>query len=72
MGEVRASIILNGKAIGIWEWDKKSKRINVKYFTNPSLKTKKKVEDIKQQFEFSLYPDQQITLFNNFESRQIL
>lgn len=63
IGEVRASIIHNGKAIGVWEWDKKYKHIHIIFFTDPSSSTKKKVEQVKERFEQMLYPSQQLTLF---------
>jgi hypothetical protein len=32
IGEVRASVVAQGKVVGLWEWDKKVKKINVKLF----------------------------------------
>lgn len=64
IGEVRASIMYNGKAIGIWEWDKKYKCINLQYFSNPEQQIKKKVESIKEYYEFMLNPNRQMTLFD--------
>ncbi len=66
IGEVRASILCNGKAIGIWEWDKKNKKIELEYFFNPSKSIKKRVKEIKEHYECILYPNQQITLFDNY------
>ena len=57
IGEVRASIIHNGKAIGIWTWDKKRKKINLDYFTSVDTITSKKVEDVKKEFEAILAPN---------------
>jgi len=65
IGEVRASIMHNGKAIGIWEWDKKNKHINLEYFSDSNPRVKEEVKKVKEQFEFMLYPDRQITLFDN-------
>lgn len=65
IGEVRASILCNGKAIGIWEWDKKNKCINLNYFSCPNKQVKRKVEQIKEQYENILYANRQITLFDN-------
>lgn len=65
IGEVRASIIYNGKAIGVWEWDKKNKYINLNYFSNPDKQVKRKVNEIKEQYENILYTNRQITLFDN-------
>lgn len=65
IGEVRASIICNGKAIGIWEWDKKKKCINFNFFSNQSKQVKIKVNKIKEQYENMLYPNRQFTLFDN-------
>lgn len=65
IGEVRASIICNGKAIGIWEWDKKNKCIHLNYFSNPDKQVKRKVKEIKEQYENILYTNRQITLFDN-------
>lgn len=65
IGEVRASILCNGKAIGIWEWDKKNKCINLNYFSCPDKQVKRKVEQIKEQYENILYANRQITLFDN-------
>ena len=64
IGEVRASIMHNGKAIGVWEWDKKYKCINLQYFSNPGQQIKKKVERIKEDYEFMLNPNRQMTLFD--------
>ena len=66
IGEVRVSILCNGKAIGIWEWDKKNKKIELEYFFNPSKSIKKRVKEIKEHYECILYPNQQITLFDNY------
>lgn len=65
IGEVRASIMYNGKAIGIWEWDKKYKRINLQYFYIPNQQIKKKVEKMKEYYEYMLNPNRQITLFDS-------
>lgn len=65
IGEVRASIICNGKAIGTWEWDKKKKKIKIEYFSIPSPSIKRKVQEIKEQYECILFPNQQITLIDN-------
>lgn len=65
IGEVRASIMYNGKAIGIWEWDKKYKRINLQYFYIPNQQIKKMVEKMKEYYEFMLNPNRQITLFDS-------
>jgi hypothetical protein len=32
IGEVRASVVAQGNVVGIWEWDKKVRKINVKLF----------------------------------------
>lgn len=66
IGEVRASILCNGKAIGIWEWDKKNKKIKLEYFFEPSKSIKRRVKEIKERYECILYPNQQITLFDNY------
>lgn len=66
IGEVRASIISNGKAIGIWKWDKKDKEIKVEYFFSINKSVKKKVQDIKEQYENILCQNRQITLFDNY------
>lgn len=66
IGEVRASIIYNGKAIGIWEWDKKQKHIILQYFSNPTTSIKREVERIKECYENILCPNRQITLFDGF------
>ena len=66
IGEVRASILCNGKAIGIWEWDKKNKKIELEYFFNPNESIKRKVKEIKEHYERMLFPDQQITLFDSY------
>lgn len=66
IGEVRASILCNGKAIGIWEWDKKNKKIELEYFFNPSKSIKRRIKEIKEYYECILYPNQQITLFDNY------
>lgn len=63
IGEVRASIIHNGKAIGVWEWDRKNKYIHTNFFSDPSFPTKQKVKQIKERFEQILYPCQQFSLF---------
>ena len=65
IGEVRASILCNGKAIGIWKWDKKNKKIELEYFFNPNESIKRKVKEIKELYESMLFPDQQITLFDH-------
>ncbi len=66
IGEVRASILYNGKAIGIWEWDKKNKQINLHYFSNLSRRIKRKVEEVKEYYELMLFPNRQISLFDNY------
>ena len=66
IGEVRASIIYNGKAIGIWEWDKKQKHIILQYFSNPASSIKREVKRIKEYYENILCPNRQITLFDGF------
>ena len=63
IGEVRASIIHNGKAIGIWEWDKKSKNIKLEYFSSPEKKVKEQVELQKSKYEAILFPTQQLSIF---------
>lgn len=63
IGEVRASIIHNGKAIGIWEWDKKSKNIKLEYFSSPEKKVKEQVELQKSKYETILFPNQQLSIF---------
>ena len=65
IGEVRASILYNGKAIGIWEWDKKNKHINLHYFSNPSQQIKKKVREMKEHYESMLFPNRQMSLFDS-------
>ena len=63
IGEVRASIIHNGKAIGIWEWDKKNKKIKLEYFSVPPKKVKEQVELLKDKYEAILFPNQQLSFF---------
>lgn len=63
IGEVRASIICNGRVIGVWEWDKKEKHIHICFFTDQNSSIKKKVEQVKEKFEQILYQNQQLTLF---------
>ena len=56
IGEVRPSIIINGKAAGIWTWDKKDKKINTKLFRKMDKDTMKKIKCIKNEYENLLYP----------------
>lgn len=65
IGEVRASIICKGKSIGIWEWNKKNKLIDLNYFDIPNSQIKKEVKKIKEKFECMLHSERQITLFDN-------
>ncbi len=54
IGEVRASILLNGVIVGIWNWDKTKKYIQYKTFDNVSkhthIKIKKEVEKLEKCF----------------------
>ena len=63
IGEVMPGIMHNGKAIGIWKWDKKNKQIITEYFANVGTDINKKVNFIKEKYEHILYPNQQLNLF---------
>lgn len=65
IGEVRASILYNGKAIGVWEWDKKDKGIKVNFFVQPDKSLKKRVWEIKEEYESMLCQNRQMTLFDS-------
>lgn len=65
IGEVRASVMYNGKAIGIWEWDKKNKKIKIDYFETPGKSTQKRIQEMKEQYESMLCQTRQITLFDS-------
>lgn len=64
IGEVRASIIYNGKAIGVWEWDKKLKNIKITYFYKVPKKIQQLVQKKKKMYESMLYPNQQLSLWD--------
>lgn len=64
IGEVRASIIHNGKAIGIWEWDKKSKNIVLNYFNTVPKRIKDCVEETKKRYEIMLFPNRQMNIWS--------
>jgi len=59
IGEVKASIIHNGQAIGTWTWDKKTKQVVLDYFDTPSAGIKAKVSELKQKYETILAPQTQ-------------
>lgn len=61
IGEVRASVILDGKAIGVWTWDKKRKKISIELFNTLRPDIVKKINRMKEEYESILYPSQQIT-----------
>jgi hypothetical protein len=63
IGEVRASIIHNGKAIGIWSWGKKNKKVELEYFEKPNDYILKSVFSIKDNYENILDPYHQKTMF---------
>lgn len=63
IGEVRASIIYNGQAVGIWVWNKKNKNVEVKYFDKPSKKLKAMVEEKQEVYNTILYENQQMRLW---------
>ncbi|MFA7059443.1 MAG: crosslink repair DNA glycosylase YcaQ family protein [Pedobacter sp.] len=63
IGEVRAGIMHNGKAIGVWTWDKKTKKICIKYFSKVENLIQRKVNDLKEKYEYILCPTQQYDLF---------
>jgi hypothetical protein len=65
IGEVRAGIMHRGKAVGVWAWDKKQKRINVDYFTKVDNKTKTRIDDVIGRYEIMLYPTQQLTIYDS-------
>lgn len=64
IGEVRASILYNGKAVGIWEWDKKIKKIKLNFFSLVPNKIKEQVNNLKKKYEEELYPNQQLVLWD--------
>lgn len=43
IGESRASVVINGKVAGTWEWEKKRKRINISYFEPISRRDQQRV-----------------------------
>lgn len=61
IGEVRASVILNGKVVGAWTWDKKRKKINIELFNILRPDIIKKINRLKEEYESILYPSQQMT-----------
>jgi hypothetical protein len=63
IGEVRSSIIYNGKSIGTWICDKKKKCIQLKYFTKINKKTGKAINQQKEKYEAILFPSCQLKLF---------
>ena len=62
IGEVRASIIHNGEAIGVWFWNKKTKKIEIEYFQSAKSHIKNKVKNLKERYEDILFPGQQFCL----------
>ncbi|MFB5760582.1 DNA glycosylase AlkZ-like family protein [Paenibacillus medicaginis] len=48
IGEARASLVCNGQVIGIWSWDRKTKRVQTEYFTSLDRES---VESIDQQIK---------------------
>jgi len=63
IGEVRAGILHNGKAIGVWTWDKRQKKIQIEYFSEVDKCVQRKVNAIKDKYEFMLNPTQQLSIF---------
>jgi len=67
IGEVQASVIHNGKAIGIWTWHKKNKKIEINYFFPQSTSIQMKINKEKERYEHILFSNNQINLFNESE-----
>lgn len=51
IGEARASIIQNGKVIGIWSWNKKTKSIELEFFYSVDKKIKTMINEIVERYE---------------------
>ncbi|MFP3153506.1 winged helix DNA-binding domain-containing protein [Lachnospiraceae bacterium ZAX-1] len=64
IGEVRAGVMHNGKAIGIWGWDKKKKHVIIEYFSLVAEEIKRKVNKVKEAYESMLFPRRQLTFFD--------
>lgn len=66
IGEVKASIIRNGNAIGVWKWNKKNKCIDISYFTPQTKSIVEKVMQQKERYENILTANKQLNLFNRY------
>jgi len=67
IGEVRASIIHNGNAIGIWQWNKKNKEIDISFFKQQNKSITSKVMQERERYENILTPNKQLKLFNSYD-----
>ena len=66
IGEVRASIIHNGNAIGIWQWNK-NKCIDISYFKPQTKSITAKVMQEKERYENILTTNKQLSLFSSYD-----
>lgn len=63
IGEARASIIVNGKCVGIWEWDKIKNRINWSLFNGISNVDISEIKSVVENYEYRLNNKTQQLLF---------
>jgi hypothetical protein len=64
IGEVRASVLLDGKAVGVWEWNKRRKMINWSLFDRVKKEDIKKIQSLVSDYEYRLNDEyQQLKIF---------
>lgn len=51
IGEARASVVMNGKVIGIWQWDKRKRQVVINLFYKLRKRELELLDSEKQKFE---------------------